>query len=45
MQACGGCSLDQVSQLMQVLSNPGTWVVALAAVTTLLTIKPKKKEK
>lgn len=43
MQACGGCSVQQVSEVVQVLANPMTWLVLLAGATTLLS-KSKKKE-
>jgi hypothetical protein len=44
---CGACSVQDVSMIAQVLMNPVTWVVALAAITGALNIKknPGKKVK
>lgn len=36
MQGCGGCSVQQVSQVVQVLMNPVTWLLAATALTTFL---------
>ena len=36
MQGCGGCSVQQVSQVVQVLMNPVTWLLAATALTTML---------
>jgi hypothetical protein len=41
LQGCGGCSAQQISQVVTVLANPLTWVVALSVVTALLS-KGKK---
>lgn len=40
MQSCGGCSVQQVSEVAQVLMNPVTWLIAITAITSLL---PKKR--
>ncbi len=42
MQTCGGCSVQQVSEVVQVLTNPVTWLVLLTAASSLLTVGKKK---
>ena len=32
---CGACSAQDISMVAQILMNPVTWVVALAAVTSV----------
>jgi hypothetical protein len=41
MLQCGGCS---VSQVVPILSNPITWLLALAAVSSVVGKVSKKKE-
>lgn len=42
---CGGCSVQQVSEVAQILMNPATWVVLGAAVVTLMGKKKKQEKK
>ena len=43
MQLCGSCA-QQVAQTVPILMNPATWLLALAAVTAVVS-KTKKKGK
>ena len=43
MQMCGGCTVQQVSEMAQVLMNPVTWLIAITAITTLVTKKKGSK--
>jgi hypothetical protein len=45
MQACGGCSVQDVSQVVQLLANPALWVVALAALSSVWGGKKTGSEK
>jgi hypothetical protein len=44
MQTCGGCSVQQVTQVAQILMNPVTWLLVATAITTVLTKKSGGKK-
>jgi len=41
MQMCGGCTAQQVSQVAQIIINPVTWLIVIAAVTSVVSKKKK----
>jgi hypothetical protein len=44
MQACGSCSVQDVSMVAQVLLNPATWLLVGATLVTLLPGKKKSSK-
>lgn len=42
MQACGGCT-QQLVQTVPILLNPVTWLVAISALTAIVSKKKGKK--
>jgi hypothetical protein len=44
MMQCGGCSAQQVSEVAQMLMNPGTWVLVVSALTTAAMLASGQKK-